>query len=305
MCDAFCDARRLIRLSGAGGNPANAQVTHLSTIGRCLSIGRRNPDGNLAAAGVYNPGMRSILGAARLFVTVVIVLIGALCVLLAALLRLQHNGAPLAAWVCTWVARIAMVPFGIRYRCHNPEVIRTHSGLLLPNHITLWDILMVLHVAPMRFLSNLGNKSIPVIGLVAEAIGTVWIDQKDRKSRKAARDAIMAAPKYPPIVLFPEGGIGPAGVLRPFRYGAFEICRDCGVPFLPVAIKYSHAKAFEWIEGEPFHKVFWNIACTPGPITGEVIALEPRTPAADEDIPALATATHRRMAEVLGVAPSM
>lgn len=249
--------------------------------------------------------MRSLLGAFRLLITILVVLVGALFVLPAALLRLRHRNAPLAAWICTWVARVAMIPFGIRYRCHNPALIRAHSGLILPNHITLWDILMVLHVAPMRFLSNIGNKSIPVIGLVAEAIGTVWIDQKDRKSRKAARDAIMAAPKYPPIVLFPEGGIGPANTLRPFRFGAFEICRDCQTPFLPVVIKYSHAKAFEWLEGEPFHKVFWDIACTPGPIIGEVIALEPHTPAPDADIPALAAATHRRMADVLGVAPTM
>jgi 1-acyl-sn-glycerol-3-phosphate acyltransferase len=249
--------------------------------------------------------MRSVLGAIRLLISVVIVLIGAFFVLLAALLRIQVRGAPLAGWVCTIVARIAMIPFGIRYHCTNPDVIRRHQGLILPNHITLWDILMVLHVAPMRFLSNIGNRALPVIGLVAGAIGTVWIDQKDRKSRKAARDAIMAAPKFPPIVLFPEGGIGPAGTLRPFRFGAFEICRDCQTPFLPIVIKYSHAKAFEWLESEPFHKVLWNIACTPGPISGEVIALDPVLPAADADIPALAAATHRKMAAVLGVAATM
>jgi 1-acyl-sn-glycerol-3-phosphate acyltransferase len=83
--------------------------------------------------------MRSLLGAFRLLITVLVVLAGALFVLAAALLRLRHKNAPLAAWICTWVARVAMIPFGIRYRCHNSAIIRAHSGLILPNHITLWE----------------------------------------------------------------------------------------------------------------------------------------------------------------------
>jgi 1-acyl-sn-glycerol-3-phosphate acyltransferase len=249
----------------------------------------------------YNYGMRSAIGAMRLAVTVIVVLIGAVFVLLAALLRLRWRGTSLAGWICTAVARVAMVPFNIKYRCSNPQIIRAHTGLIFPNHITLWDILMLLHVTPMRFLSNIGNRAIPVIGMIADVIGTVWIDQGNRQSRKDARKAILDAPKSPPIVMFVEGGIGPAGVLRPFRHGAFEIARDSQCAFLPVVIRYSHAKSFEWLDGVPFHKVFWNIACTPGPIIGEVIPLEPLLPAPDADIPALAAETHRRMAAVLGL----
>jgi 1-acyl-sn-glycerol-3-phosphate acyltransferase len=246
--------------------------------------------------------MRQIVGVLRLGITVLVVLTGAFLVLIASLLRLQHRGAPVALWVCTLAARIAMLPFNIRFHCSDPQRLITHSGLIFPNHITLWDILMLLHVAPMRFLSNIGNKTIPVIGWIASAIGTVWIDQGDRKSRRDARKSIEAAPKFPPIVMFVEGGIGPAGELRPFRHGAFEIARDCQTPFLPVVIRYSHAKSFEWLEGEPFHKVFWKIACTPGPIIGEVLPLEPVLPAADADIPSLVAQTHAHMSAVLSAA---
>jgi 1-acyl-sn-glycerol-3-phosphate acyltransferase len=249
--------------------------------------------------------MRAVLGVIRLLLAVLVVLFGAFWVLVFALLRIKRQGAPMALWVCTWVARVAMLPFNIRYMCVNPEIIRAHSGLILANHITLWDILMLLHVAPMRFMSNLGNKKIPVIGMVAEAIGTVWVDQKNRESRKAARQAVIDAPKSPPIVLFAEGGIGPAGVLRAFRHGAFEICRDARCAYLPVAIHYSHGKAFEWLEDQPFHAVFWRIACTPGPIIGTVTALTPVSPAPDADIAALAAQAHRDIAHVLGVPPVM
>ncbi len=254
----------------------------------------------------YNYAMlRAVIGVLRLFLAVIVVVCGAFWVFVFALLRVQRRGAPLALWVCTWAARVAMLPFNIRYTCVNADVIRAHRGLILANHITLWDILMLLHVAPMRFMSNIGNKKIPVIGMIAEAIGTVWIDQKSRESRKAARQAVIDAPKYPPIVLFAEGGVGPAGVLRPFRHGAFEICRDARVPYLPVAIHYSHGKAFEWLEDQPFHAVFWRIACTPGPIIGTVTALAPELPDPDADIPALAAQTHRDIARVLGVPPAM
>jgi 1-acyl-sn-glycerol-3-phosphate acyltransferase len=244
--------------------------------------------------------MRRVIAVVRLIVAALVLLIGAFFVLIFSIVRIQFRGRSMAGWVCTVVARFAMLPFNIKYHCAAPEKIANHHGLIFPNHLTLWDILMLLHVAPLRFVSNADNRKIPVLGFVADAIGTIFLERKDKASRKAARKEIADAPKYPAIVVFVEGGTGKFGELRPFFPGSFEICRDAGVPFLPVAIKYDQAQAFQWLEGMTFYEVFWNIALTPGPIRGEVIPLDPVTPPPGEDVMPLVIETHRAMAGVLG-----
>jgi 1-acyl-sn-glycerol-3-phosphate acyltransferase len=249
--------------------------------------------------------MSFVMGVLRSAVAFVVVLFSTLVILLFTLIPIEMRGVRLASWICCWVARLAMTIFGFDFKCDAPEKLSKHRGIVMVNHITLWDILALMSVFPMRFLSAEENRKLPLIGWVAQAIGTVFVNRKDKSSRQLARQQIAAAPKYPPIVLFPEGGIGEANKLRPFRYGAFEICAENETPFLPCVIRYSKGDEVQWLEGESFYSVFWRIASHVGTIRIELIPLDVVPTKKSDDAAILAAATHRNMARVLGAEPVM
>jgi len=246
-----------------------------------------------------------MLGWARLAIAGLVILLTALAILLTSWIPLTKNGARLSAWLTTAAARWAMALFNVRYHCANREVFEKHSGFIFANHISYFDILMLQAIRPLRWLSAEENRKIPVIGWVAEAIGTVFVNRGSKESRAQAREQLLRAEKHPPIVLFPEGGVGPANSLQSFRYGAFEIAMAGRTPYLLAAIRYSHAEVIVWGQNESLMTTLHRLARFPGPIQAEVVALNVITPEPTADPKQLATEAHHRIAEAMNVPPQM
>lgn len=243
------------------------------------------------------------VGAARFGAAILVLAVFSLLIVLTIWIPVAFGGARIAAWLTTLAARLAMIVFNVRYRCPDPAAIRGHRGLIFPNHISYFDILMMVHTLPLRFLSAIENKSMPLIGMVATAIGTVFVDRGEKASRAESRRQIGAAPAHPALVMFPEGGIGPGGTLESFRYGAFDIAIESGKAFLPVVIQYSRPDVilWDWRNGETMWAALWKLARYAGPaITATVTPLAPVVPAPGDDGPTLAIRTHRAMADALG-----
>jgi 1-acyl-sn-glycerol-3-phosphate acyltransferase len=211
----------------------------------------------------------------------------------------------LSAWFTTLAARLAMLVFNVRFRCADPTLITQHQGFIFANHISYFDILMILHVLPVRFLSAEENRKLLFIGAVAEAIDTVFVNRSDKASRAAARQTLLDTRKYPPIVLYPEGGVGPANSLQAFRYGAFETAMEGRTPYLLAAIRYSHAEVIVWGKNEGFMDTFWRLARFPGPVLAELVPLRVVHPQPGDDPKRLAVEAHRDIAAAMGVMPKM
>lgn len=247
--------------------------------------------------------LATLIGALRFGFAIVILLIFTVLIVLTIWIPFEIGGARLAAWLTTLAARLAMPVFNVRYQCANPDAIRRHRGLIFPNHISYFDILVMIHAMPLRFLSAVENRKLPLIGLVAAAIGTVFVDRGEKGSRAEARQQIGDAPLYPALVLFPEGGLGPGDALLPFRFGAFEISAQSGKAYLPVVIEYSRPDVilWDWRRGETMWKALWKLARYLGPpITAKVTPLAAVVPGPGASGEALAVATHRAMAERMG-----
>ena len=249
--------------------------------------------------------MSFIRGALRFAIALPAIALAALVIIPVSWLPLRVQRISLAAWLCTLVARLAMRVFNVRFRCDAPDKLRQHHGLVFPNHISFFDILMMLHVVPMRFLSAIETRRMLFIGQVAAAIGTVFVDRSNKTSRAEARAQLARVSRFPPIVLYPEGGTGPARALQPFRFGAFEIAIEHQIPYLPCAIVYSHPAVIEWGHGESFLQALWRLACFAGPIEARLAPLEVVQPRPTDDPQQLAVAAHRAIAAVLNVSPQM
>lgn len=241
------------------------------------------------------------VGAAAIAVTV-----GALVIVVSGLLPLRVAGVRPASWLVVGLAWLVLRVLGVRVVCTRPQVLRRHRGLLFPNHLTFLDPLVLLSLTPARFLAALEVAKVPVIGAITDSMDTIYVARKSRESRQAVRQAVAAAydrAAQPPIVLFPEGRLGPGDALYPFRYGAFAIAVEHGIAYLPIGLRYRPVEVAVWhgAAGESLWSVLWRVAGRRGPLTVEVLPQAPVTPAPGDDPVALAERTQGQLAQTLGL----
>lgn len=235
----------------------------------------------------------------RLTVTLCLILAATLCILGTAPLPIKRQEIPLSAWMATWYIRMVLRLYHVHPVIPDANRLRQHHGFIFPNHLSFLDIFVLMSVVPMRFLSKEEVKRYPLIGWMATAVGTVFVNRSDKESRKAAREKLSKLHHYPPIVIFPEGGIfPPATEIKPFRFGAFEIVAERQTPFIPCVLIYEPLNIIFWND-EPLTQAIWRFASYNGPIHVHMHVLKTITPTPEDDAKSLALETHGAMTAVL------
>ncbi len=241
--------------------------------------------------------------ALRVVLVAIVLGIGALSVLLLSLLPLRVGGAKMATWPVVWMARAFIWIFGIRFHCPAPDRVRNHQGLIFCNHSSFIDTLMVLHLTPARFLSTKGVRKLPLIGPIAVAIETVFVHRYNDEARAAARNEVAESLRkrtYPPLVLFPEGKIGPGHTVLPLRYGAFEIAKAEGVAILPCALIYEPLAPVAWYQSTASLPLMaWQLAAQRQPLQAQLIPLAVIQPTTTSDVAHLAEQTRQALQTVI------
>ena len=129
-----------------------------------------------------NP-LRPILGFYRLAAIVIAILMGMLVILVTSPLPIRIRRVRLAAWPVTLLARLFVLLFNIKIEAENPWRLLRHYGFILPNHCSALDIVTILYYLPARFLAAMEVRRRPLIGWIAQAIGTVFVERENRASR--------------------------------------------------------------------------------------------------------------------------
>lgn len=246
--------------------------------------------------------MNWLRGAFRLIIVIPVLMLGTLIILLLAAVRVRIRGVYLSAWPVVALSRFAMWLFGISFECTDRQALLSHEGFVFPNHQSYFDILMMIYLLPMRFLAAIEIRSWPLIGWIAVAIDTVFVNRESKEARQQARLALgqqFFESPFPPIVLYPEGKISVTGELLPFRHGAFEIAIEDGIPYLPVALVYDPAGVVQWGD-EHLLMAVWRLASRPGPVRAKLVVLDKVTPKADDDPKRLAEAAFQAIRKEVG-----
>ncbi|WFE31930.1 lysophospholipid acyltransferase family protein [Micromonospora sp. WMMD975] len=120
-------------------------------------------------------------------------------------------------------------------------------ALLVANHVSWLDVLAVLAVSPARMLAKREVRAWPVVGVLAAAAGTVFVDRSRPRDLPAtvARVADTLRAGHP-VAVFPEGTTwcGAATDCRPargFRPAIFEAAVTVGAPVVPLSVGYRYA----------------------------------------------------------------
>ena len=128
--------------------------------------------------------------------------------------------------------------------------------LLVSNHPSGLDILLLNAIFRVRPLAKEEIKSWWILGRIARSVDTVFVKREERESRHAAKqgmvDAIQSGAN---LLIYPEGGCF-GKHLRPFKYGAFEISMTTGIPILPVYMQYEAENDIEWGEYGLIHHIY-------------------------------------------------
>jgi 1-acyl-sn-glycerol-3-phosphate acyltransferase len=208
-------------------------------------------------------------------------------------------------WLATILSRLFNRLFRVQILCDDVETLYNHQGFLLPNHMSYLDITVMMALRPVRYLAAIEVEKRPGIGQMATAVGTVYVDRESSTSRREALESIVDVFKEkpdPPIVIYPEGRLGMGDKLFPFKYGAFKLAVEHGIPYMPVAIRYCCPDIVVWrgAIGENLVDSVWRLAQYGGKVPVEVTFLDPILPSPDDDPVQLAAEAQYAVEEALG-----
>jgi 1-acyl-sn-glycerol-3-phosphate acyltransferase len=138
-------------------------------------------------------------------------------------LLLRHAGRPpqsaRSRWL-QWCSRRTLRIFSVRCTATGP---RPATGLLVCNHLSYLDILVLVSLTPAVFVSKAEVKHWPVFGWFARLAGTLFVDRTRRSDvtrMNAAIDQALAAGNV--LVLFPEGTSWNGSEVLPFKSPLLE-----------------------------------------------------------------------------------
>jgi 1-acyl-sn-glycerol-3-phosphate acyltransferase len=121
--------------------------------------------------------------------------------------------------------------------------------LLVANHISWLDI-PVMHAARhCRFVSKSDIKDWPLVGTLATAAGTLYIERTSRRDAlrvvQLMRDALLAGEV---LAVFPEGTTGDGLSVLPFHANLLQAAVSADAPAQPVGLRF-----IDKASGQPSH----------------------------------------------------
>jgi 1-acyl-sn-glycerol-3-phosphate acyltransferase len=120
------------------------------------------------------------------------------------------------------------------------ELSNNAPCLIVSNHLSYLDVLMLTSVKPTIFLSHKGIEREPVIGTIVSGGGTIFLDKSAKtKLSGEMRHLSDMLKDGNTMTIFPEGGTGDGEGVRTFHPALIEAAVRAGTPVLPVCLQYS------------------------------------------------------------------
>jgi len=128
------------------------------------------------------------------------------------------------------------------------------SGLLVSNHLSYLDIVVICSVAPTVFVSKAEVRRWPVFGVLAKLGGTIFIQRERRTHVGAVNGEIeKALADGALVVIFPEGTSSNGATILPFRAPLLEPALRGGCEISIACLQY------ELTDGDPPTEVcYWG-----------------------------------------------
>ena len=137
--------------------------------------------------------------------------------------------------------------------------------LVVANHISWLDVLVLGSVRPGRMLAKADVRSWPLIGAIAACAGTIFVDRTRLSTLpRTVADVSTALRAGARVVAFPEGTTWCGAESGRFYPAVFQAAIDAGVPVEPVTVRYTAggrtATAPAFLGDDPLTASAWRVA---------------------------------------------
>ncbi len=131
--------------------------------------------------------------------------------------------------------------------------------MFVGNHMGFIDIFAISSLMPNLFVTSQEMHEIPVIGLITEFAGCVYVDRRNRSNiLKELEDMVQYLRAGFRVVLFPEATSHNGEKILPFKRTLMMAAAYAGVPLIPFVFN------FRKINGEVFSKKYQDSVCLYG-----------------------------------------
>lgn len=159
--------------------------------------------------------------------------------LAAAIVALLLPSLPARRVSTHWLARLWLALACVRLRVTGIDRLPTGSCVLVANHSSYLDGVVMKAALPPRFSFVIKREAsvMPVVGLLLRRIGSEFVDRHSAGGRQRdARRVLSRAGQGHSLVFFPEGTFDSVVGLKRFHIGAFVAAARGGIPLVPAAI---------------------------------------------------------------------
>jgi 1-acyl-sn-glycerol-3-phosphate acyltransferase len=163
-------------------------------------------------------------------------------------------------------SRQLLTLFSMKLRCVDLPGELPPRCLLVLNHISWMDAFLVDAVHPAVFVAKAEVAGWPLVGTLAKAAGTVFIERGSRSATRRTNAHIVAALQSGRLVAcFPEGITTHGHSVNRFHGALFQPAIDSGAAVLPVALRYLDAagrrsEASAYVGEDSLIKSVWTLA---------------------------------------------
>ncbi|MEW5771619.1 MAG: lysophospholipid acyltransferase family protein [Pseudomonadota bacterium] len=145
--------------------------------------------------------------------------------------------------VTRWAVGMLAI-FNIRVTtCGRPPMVRGGGAMLVSNHVSWLDIHILHSLLPVRFISKAEVQGWPLIGWLAQEVGTVFL-VREKKSDAMRVNQVMSGHLRGGdlLALFPEGTTSDGREVMPFYPSLFQPAVQAGAEVWPVRLRYLDAE---------------------------------------------------------------
>ncbi len=140
-------------------------------------------------------------------------------------------------FMLNWWTRMVCRVVGVRVRVIGTAL--KGPVLIVSNHISWLDIVVLHSTAAMSFVSKAEVARWPFIGYLARLSDTIFHERGSQNSASNASDAMSERfEQGGRIAIFPEGGIAPGDRVKHFHARMFKAAVEFDCPVQPVMLRY-------------------------------------------------------------------
>ena len=167
-------------------------------------------------------------------------------------------------------ARQMLAVLGIDLQLHGTPPV-AGPVLLVANHISWLDILVMHAARHCRFVSKSELKAWPLIGTLATGAGTLYIERESRRDAMRVVHRMADSLKAGEILaVFPEGTTSDGVSLLPFHANLIQAAISADAPVQPVALSFIDTRTGQtslapcYIGDDTLIGSVWRTLTTPG-----------------------------------------